>query len=565
MQEINFVRLKSVCQILKLMIAILCLLAAMSFGQEMKILKIIDEQDQTIKSVQCMVRNSSGSITWEKSKIKAGIVTVDIEELKESTTKKVNGLEMLLMADGYGPEFLRYRFEQIPAEIKLEKSVRVILEKKNKTVAGKPVILPGEYIEEVLYTSRISKHPLRLKKIDSNKWECDLKKGEEYLIGWKAEEGWFTKKFHGYCSEPFIAEKDGQIVNFEPGMPVTFKYDLSKAPKFLNIKKYPVNIRLDKAGPDGGKLHISSVEIKRPGMACIPGIAAGNYHLTAYSRPGNATIPQISDRRVITIKPGKECVIEPVYPVLDTTAEPGDVSIKGVVLDAEQKPIPNKQVSFWMWRHNENKTLITSDIFYKPAKTDSEGKFEFKGVLPGRHIQLECMGKSLFLAKGSFLKNAEVNVAFVIGQKIEKISVGKPFVFPIVRLENNKKKYLNEFKGKIIVLDIWASWCSPCIRSMPKLSELAKQMQSENVKFVTIGTGNDQQAWKNRLDENGWQFLLHTWLDDTINNHAFQFNGSIPFYVIIDQEGIVRAAGNDVDMRGIIREIQERNASDAAK
>jgi len=549
-------------------IATLYVLSAAGFADEVKSVRIVDEHGNKVKSFQCMVRwrtiedkRITGSLTWKKSKTNAGVVNIDVNKLKESSRKEANGLEMLLQADGYGPEFLRCRFEQIPAEIKLEKSVTVILEKKNKAVAGKPVIVPGKYIKDLLYPFVIE-YPLKLKKVNSGKWECDLKKGREYVIGWKAKEGWFAKKFHGYCSEPFIAEQDGQIINFEPGMPVTFKYDLSKVPKFLNIEKYPVIVRLDKAGADGGNLQFSfsgegTVEIKQPGIGQIPNLAAGTYYLTAHNWTGNSAIPQISDKREIIIKPGKEYRVEPVYPVLDTTVEPGDVSIKGVVMDAEKNPIANEQVSLWMQRFNENKTLVTSDIFYKPAKTDSEGKFEFKGVLASQDVQLHLSNRkeSMFLARNSLKENAEINVSFVIGQKAEFITVGKPFVFPIVRLENDKKKNLHEFKGKIIVLDIWASWCSPCIRSMPKLSELAKQMQSENVRFVTLGTGDDRQAWKKRLAENDWQFLLHTWFDDTINNHKVRFNGGIPFCVIIDQQGIVRTAGNGIDIKSEIEKI----------
>ena len=542
------------------------LLVVVPLVQAMSV-RIVDEQGNPVKSFQCMVRwktiegkSVAGSLTWKKIKTKAGTVTVDIKEFKKSAAKKIDGLEMLIMADGYGPEFLRYRFEQIPDEIKLEKSVRVILEKKNKTVAGKPVIVPRKSIHELLYYLPTIKYPLKVKKVKSHRWECDLKKGQEYVVGWKTKEGWFAKKFYGYCSEPFVAEKDGQIINFEPGMPVTFKYDLSKAPKFLNIKKYPVNIRLDKAGPDGEKVQISfsgevSIKITQPGIGQIPNLAAGNYYLTAYSSPKNYAIPALNDRRKITIKPGKECVIEPVYPVLDTTVEPGDVSIKGVILDAEQNPIANKQVSLWVERYNENKQQVASDIIYEPAMTDSEGRFEFKGILPSRDIRLNCLGKNMFFARGNISENAEINISFVIGQKRNKIAVGKPFAFPMVRLQNGDTKHLNEFKGKIIVLDIWASWCSPCIRSMPKLSELAKQIRSEGVQFITLSIDDDQQAWKKRLVKNNWPFLLHTWLDNTLNEYKLQKGRDIPFYVIIDRNGIVRTVGNKIDIKRELKKL----------
>ena len=91
---------------------------------------------------------------------------------------------------------------------------------------------------------------------------------------------------------------------------------------------------------------------------------------------------------------------------------------------------------------------------------------------------------------------------------------------------------------------------------MPELSELSKEMQSEDIKFITLSIDSDQQAWKNRLKENKWPFLLHTWLDDTINTQKLKHNGGIPFNVIIDQHGIVRVAGNGVDIKSEIEKIK---------
>ncbi len=554
---------------------IFCILITVGFADEIKSIKIVDEQGNRIGSFQCMARWKEfsdknrvyGSLTWKKVKSEKGLVEINIENLKVSSKEdpvaqpRANGLDMLLMADGYAPESFRCRFENIPDKIVVEKPVTVYLAKKDETVPGNPAIVPKAHIGELFYQREF---PLKVKKVNPNKWECKLKKGQSYIIGWKTgKKGWFSKELEGYCSESFTAEKDGQIVNFEPGMPVTFQYDLSKAPKFLNVRKYPVHIRLDRivSGFGDEKFWFSqkaTIETKKKGIVQIPSLAAGNYYLTAYNSPGNSSMPHLSDRREIVIAQGKECRIEPVYPTLDTTIELGDVTIKGTVLDEGKNPVAKEQVSLWSQRFDENKRLIESDIYYKPVRTDRQGKFRFKGVLPGRDVVLSLSNhsESIFLARNSLKENVEIEVSFVVGQKDEVVTVGKPFVFPMVRLENNEKKDLNEFKGKIIVIDIWASWCSPCIRSMPELSKLAEQMQPEDIKFITLSTDSDQHAWKERLSENNWAFLLHTWFDNTINYHKLKFNGGIPFYVIIDEQGIVRVAGNGVDIKSEIEKIQ---------
>ncbi|MHC5199809.1 MAG: hypothetical protein ACYSO1_06840, partial [Planctomycetota bacterium] len=287
-------------RVIVFIIAYIFLLTGFGLANEAKSIKIIDEQGSSIESFQCMVRwknldkNGSvrnGVIEWKEFKSEKGPVKVDINDLKESSKDyatgqpSANGLDILVMADGCAPEFIRCRFENIPDEIILEKPLTIYLEKKEKVVPGNPVILPKKYVNELLYPFMSSnQYPLKLKEVSLDKWKCNLKKGQEYVIGWKAKKGWFSKKFHGYCSKPFTAEQDGQVVNFEPGMPVTFQYDLSKVPDFLNTRKHPVKVILNRVGPDGERLQFSfegegSVKIEQAGIGRIPNLAAGTYYL----------------------------------------------------------------------------------------------------------------------------------------------------------------------------------------------------------------------------------------------------------------------------------------------
>lgn len=55
---------------------------------------------------------------------------------------------------------------------------------------------------------------------------------------------------------------------------------------------------------------------------------------------------------------------------------------------------------------------------------------------------------------------------------------------------NSKKEQinLNDFKGKLILLNFWATWCAPCRKEMPSLSELQKQLGDDTFTVVTIAT-----------------------------------------------------------------------------
>ena len=56
---------------------------------------------------------------------------------------------------------------------------------------------------------------------------------------------------------------------------------------------------------------------------------------------------------------------------------------------------------------------------------------------------------------------------------------------------NNKQIDLNEFKGNLILLNFWASWCAPCREEMPSLDSLQSNMKLDNLKIFPINVGKD--------------------------------------------------------------------------
>lgn len=66
---------------------------------------------------------------------------------------------------------------------------------------------------------------------------------------------------------------------------------------------------------------------------------------------------------------------------------------------------------------------------------------------------------------------------------------------------NGKKRSLSDFIGKVVVVDVWATWCGPCKRELPHLEELEKQMKGKKVAFVSLSVDTDRQAWMKFVKE----------------------------------------------------------------
>ncbi len=104
---------------------------------------------------------------------------------------------------------------------------------------------------------------------------------------------------------------------------------------------------------------------------------------------------------------------------------------------------------------------------------------------------------------------------------------------------------LSDLKGKKIYIDVWATWCGPCIKEIPSLKTLEKELHQENIQFVSVSidTQEDKEKWSTFIDEKeltGLQLLAKgDWNSDLAT--AYNIKG-IPRFLLIDEEGKIISA-----------------------
>jgi len=119
----------------------------------------------------------------------------------------------------------------------------------------------------------------------------------------------------------------------------------------------------------------------------------------------------------------------------------------------------------------------------------------------------------------------------------ERMRVGNPA--PDFAFQNTKGKSvsLNKYKGKVLVLDFWASWCGPCRKEIPNMKKFYAEYKGKGVEFLSVSIDAKKEAWTKALGEEQmpWQ---QGWTTDAgkVAMDLYQFGG-IPFILVIDKDG----------------------------
>lgn len=102
---------------------------------------------------------------------------------------------------------------------------------------------------------------------------------------------------------------------------------------------------------------------------------------------------------------------------------------------------------------------------------------------------------------------------------------------------------ISSYKGKVVYIDTWATWCGPCKREIPHLHELEESMKGENVVFLSVSTDKDINAWKNFLQTQHMTGNQLHQSDDPETSMSKMYNvDSIPRFILIDEEGNIVTA-----------------------
>ncbi|SHL33670.1 Thiol-disulfide isomerase or thioredoxin [Chitinophaga jiangningensis] len=174
----------------------------------------------------------------------------------------------------------------------------------------------------------------------------------------------------------------------------------------------------------------------------------------------------------------------------------------------------------------------------------------------------DLVAKYPWLTEAKALKE---NIIYNTNQA-KKLKNGQPMPSINYPTPDGKLAGLDQYKGKYLLVDFWASWCGPCRQAIPKVKELYTSYKDRGFEVASISIDTNDKAWRKAMEEENmpWLQLLSDNKDTTMK--VFQFSG-IPTMYLVDPNGniVERFTGFTEDAQAVVKNILEKGAKPAAK
>ncbi|MCU0876908.1 MAG: TlpA family protein disulfide reductase [Pirellulaceae bacterium] len=232
-------------------------------------------------------------------------------------------------------------------------------------------------------------------------------------------------------------------------------------------------------------------------------------------------------------------------------------------LAADERPRIARQVAFFQ---QERKVLdaVEAPLADLPAFLKSLEEYYAKEPLTARHLRMASTTVALinrlesgdereqhFAKFGELYAKSSDKALAKYGKKIAKKPaatesdlVGQPLELGGSTAKGGVFAW-EAYRGKVVLVDFWATWCGPCRREMPNVKALAERLGPQGFEVVGVSLDEDQEALAAYLEENAiaWETLAGEGTQDLAEKYSVR---GIPTMMLVDREGKIVAVAHNV-------------------
>lgn len=126
--------------------------------------------------------------------------------------------------------------------------------------------------------------------------------------------------------------------------------------------------------------------------------------------------------------------------------------------------------------------------------------------------------------------------------------------------ENGKEMKLSDYKGKVILLNFWATWCPPCRKELPDLSTISTELKDKDFKMIGVSVDDNQEVLNTFLQSNNLSYTIVYEPEQLVTKYmsaAGQNQNVVPQTYIIDKNGkvveAIMGSRSKADFLGILK------------
>ena len=174
-----------------------------------------------------------------------------------------------------------------------------------------------------------------------------------------------------------------------------------------------------------------------------------------------------------------------------------------------------------------DRNSVITILNYLKADTDKE-------LLDKIYASINARYPAGYVPLQKYIKAKEIAAANF--KRVAIGSVAPDFNFPTV---DGKMFGPKNFRGKVLVIDFWASWCGPCRAEFPNLRAAYEKYKGKGVEFMSVSIDKNPEDWKKAIDQEKlpWPQVLSPNAGKELMG-LYQFS-LIPFIIMIDSDGII--------------------------
>jgi len=203
--------------------------------------------------------------------------------------------------------------------------------------------------------------------------------------------------------------------------------------------------------------------------------------------------------------------------------------------------------------------------FAKRLKDDEDLKERFEKARGKDAVQFV---ESLAATSEKDIKSYQAKLDGDLKGLFVDVAVGKPAPEVVSEDMDGKKVTLSQLRGKVVVLDFWATWCGPCVGMIPHTRELVKKMEGKPFTFVSVSADAKKDTLAEFIKKTPMPWT-HWWAGNEKGVIEDWDIEAYPTIVILDAKGVVRkkivganSKAVDAEVEKLVKEAEDNKKSE---